>query len=80
MILRNLAAMLVALVLAACATRTEPPRFNLSGYSAVYKRGHAEGCTSAERFFRQRDERLYRIDTDYMMGWNDGRSACAKRK
>jgi len=77
---RTLAAMLLALAIAACAARTEPPRFNLSGYSAVYKRGHAEGCTSAEGLLRQRDERLYREHTDYMMGWNDGRSACTRKK
>lgn len=75
MVLRNLALMLVVAVTAACATRAEPPRFNLSGYSAVYKRGHADGCATAGGTQR-RDAKLYREDADYMMGWNDGRSAC----
>lgn len=65
----------LVMAVAACAPRVEPPRFNLSGYSAVYKRGHADGCTSAKGT-RERDDRLYRDDADYMMGWNDGRSAC----
>jgi hypothetical protein len=69
---------LPALLLAACgtATQTQPkPRFNLSGYSASFKQGHADGCTSAAGKQR-RDERLFRDNADYMMGWNDGRSAC----
>jgi len=67
----------LVMAVAACAPRVEPPRFNLSGYSAIYKRGHADGCASAKGEQR-RDERLYRNDADYMMGWNDGRSACKK--
>lgn len=67
--------LVLVLVTAACAPRNEPPRFNLSGYSAVYKRGHADGCVSAGGSQR-RDERQYRDDADYMMGWKDGRSAC----
>lgn len=76
---RALGCVLAALVLMACSTPAPPKSFNLAGYSAVYKRGHADGCVSADRTQR-RDERLYRDDADYMMGWNDGRSACAKRK
>ena len=81
-----LAALLMAM-LAACGTtgtgsgaRTPgaqtlpPPTFNLAGYSAQYKRGHADGCA------QRRDDRLFREDADYMMGWNDGRSACAKKQ
>ncbi len=70
---------LLALLVAACGTPTPQKnpqsRFNLSGYSATFKRGHADGCTSAGGTQR-RDERQYRDDADYMMGWNDGRSAC----
>lgn len=54
-------------------TQTPPPTFNLAGYSTQYKRGHADGCA------QRRDDRLFRDDADYMMGWNDGRSACARK-
>jgi len=55
-------------------SKAPSPVFNLAGYSAQYKRGHADGCA------QRRDERLYREEGDYMMGWNDGRSACAKSR
>lgn len=73
-----MAIVLVALLLAACGTpaqQTQKPRFNLSGYSATFKQGHADGCASASGRQR-RDDRLFRDNADYMMGWNDGRSAC----
>ncbi len=76
--LRIMACALPALLLAACGTptqQTQKPRFNLAGYSASFKQGHADGCTSAGGAQR-RDERLFRDNADYMMGWNDGRSAC----
>lgn len=76
---RALACALIAVVLTACATRTQPQTYNLAGYSAAYKRGHADGCVPAGSTQR-RDERLYRDDADYMMGWNDGRSACGRQK
>lgn len=66
--------LLVALV-AACAHAPPPPRFNLSGYSPEFKSGHADGCASAGGEIR-RDERRFKTDADYMIGWNDGRSAC----
>lgn len=72
---RAIGCALLAVLLAACARPAEKPRFNLSGYSAAFKRGHADGCASAGGTQR-RDDRLYRSDADYMMGWNDGRSAC----
>ena len=79
-------AVLLTALLAACGTtgsgsatsapgsKAPSPVFNLAGYSAQYKRGHADGCA------QRRDERLYRNEGDYMMGWNDGRSACAKAR
>jgi len=76
--LRTLACALPALLLAACGTppqQTQKPRFNLAGYSATFKQGHADGCASAGGKQR-RDERQFRDNADYMMGWNDGRSAC----
>jgi outer membrane biogenesis lipoprotein LolB len=83
-------ATLVAL-LAACASyqpqqqpqQSQQPqqpakRVNLSGYSTAFKQGYADGCDSAQSA-RRRDERRYQGDTDYMMGWNDGNSACRRR-
>lgn len=81
--LRAAAALLATLLFAACAGKglfgtggassPEAPVVNLSGYSASYKKGHADGCA------QRRDERLYREQSDYMMGWNDGRLACKRR-
>ena len=76
--LRIMTCALPALLLAACGTTPEQPqkpRYNLAGYSATFKQGHADGCASASGKQR-RDERLFRDNADYMMGWNDGRSAC----
>ncbi len=75
--LRAAAGALLGTLLAACGTpgtTGKPQSFNLAGYSAQYKRGHADGCA------QRRDDRLYRDEGDYMMGWNDGRSACAKTR
>jgi hypothetical protein len=72
-------------LLAACASYQPPQqsqqparRVNLSGYSTAFKQGYADGCDSAQSA-RRRDERRYQGDTDYMMGWNDGNSACRRR-
>lgn len=69
-----------AAVLAGCASQQPAARnVNLSGYSPAFRQGYADGCDSA-RAVRRRDEQRYGKDADYMMGWNDGRSACSKRK
>lgn len=52
--------------------------FNLSGYDRDYRRGFADGCKSRAGT-QQRNDQLYRSDTDYMMGWNDGHGMCARR-
>ncbi|MBX3661511.1 MAG: hypothetical protein KF804_03565 [Burkholderiales bacterium] len=72
-------ALAAALLLASCGSvpPQEKPRFNLSGYSPAFRQGHADGCASAGGKQR-RDERRFREDADYMMGWNDGRSACRR--
>ncbi len=77
--LRLGAALAAVLLVAACGSvpPQEKPRFNLSGYSPAFRQGHADGCASAGRTQR-RDERRFREDADYMMGWNDGRSACRR--
>ncbi len=85
--IRRAAAAAMVLLVAACSStgmrspdpqnqgvQNPPPVFNLSGYSATYKKGHVDGCA------QRRDERLYRDEADYMMGWNDGRGACAKMR
>jgi hypothetical protein len=69
-----------AAALAGCAGQQPPARnINQSGYSAAFRQGYADGCDSA-RAARRRDEQRYETDADYMMGWNDGRGACLKRK
>lgn len=75
----------MALTCAGCATQPQSsqpqssqPRVNLSGYSAAFKQGYTDGCDSAHSSLR-RDERRYRNDGDYMMGWNDGNSVCQRR-
>jgi hypothetical protein len=75
-----LAIVAVPALLAGCAGQPPPARnVNLSGYSAAFREGYLDGCDSA-RAARRRDERRYQQDADYMMGWNDGRSACSKSK
>lgn len=74
-VLRVTILVLIAVGLSACGSPGQPRSFNLAGYSAVYKRAHADGCASVGGSQR-RDDRQYRADADYMMGWNDGRDAC----
>jgi hypothetical protein len=61
------------------AAQPKPP-VNLSGYNAAFKQGYTDGCSSSGGGSRQRDDSRYKADTDYMMGWNDGFSVCAKRR
>ena len=60
--------------------RTQPvrPVANLAGYSPAYREGHADGCDSA-RGAQRRSAKRYASDTDYMMGWNDGKVFCRAR-
>lgn len=75
-----MAIFVAAAALAGCAGQQPPARnINLSGYSAAFRQGYADGCDSA-RGARRRDEQRYEKDADYMMGWNDGSSACSRRK
>jgi hypothetical protein len=79
----------MAALVAACASQSPAPapasapapakRVNLTGYSAAFRQGYADGCSSAESS-RRRNEQRFRSETDYMMGWNDGFSICSKRK
>jgi hypothetical protein len=56
------------------ASKAVPPvaRYNLTGYSANFKQGYADACATPQR----RNDRRFKTDTDYQMGWNDGRSLC----
>ncbi|MGQ0751481.1 MAG: hypothetical protein ACT4PS_13165 [Betaproteobacteria bacterium] len=56
-----------------------PPPVNLSGYSAAFKQGYTDGCASV-RGTTRRDDARYRSDSDYMMGWSDGNSACRAKR
>ena len=72
-------AIFAAAALAGCAGQEPPARnINLSGYSAAFRQGHADGCDSV-RATQRRDEQRYEKDADYMMGWNDGYSICRRR-
>jgi len=73
-------AALLAALLTGCAA-TESPRaqlVNQSGYSDTFKQGYAEGCESAGSRGQRRNESRYKTEADYMMGWNDGFSACRR--
>lgn len=81
----------LVIVVAGCATppqpspppaaqpRAAPPKVNLSGFSAQFKRGYSDGCDSARNASVRRDERSFKVDADYATGWNDGYSVCRKR-
>lgn len=91
--MRVAAALSITMLFAACANlpsgRTESvggsapasrpaPNVNLSGYNAAFKEGYADGCDTA-RVAQRRNAQRYGTDTDYTMGWNDGRAMCARR-
>ncbi len=76
----NGAAVFVALLAGCAATEPGPARVNLSGYSDAFKQGYAEGCESAGSRSQRRNEGRYKTEADYMMGWNDGYSACRKSR
>jgi len=74
------ATLLVMTFLGACADqqRLAARHVNQSGYSSAFRQGYADGCDSVQAT-RRRDERRYRKDADYMIGWDDGYSACKRR-
>jgi hypothetical protein len=49
-------------------------RYNLSGFSESFKQGYSDACASPSR----RNDGKYKADTDYQLGWNDGRALCKK--
>jgi len=75
-------ATLVACLVAGCGSTSEPKArvVNQGGYSDDFKQGYAEGCESASGRGQRRNESRYKTEADYMMGWNDGYSACQRRR
>ncbi len=72
---------LLAALFAGCAATEPEPKarlVNQSVYSDSFKRGYTEGCESAGNRAQRRDEGRYKTEADYMIGWNDGFSACRK--
>lgn len=59
--------------------RSEAP-VNLTGFTASFKEGYADGCESAGARSQRRYEERYKTEADYMRGWNDGFSACQRRR
>ena len=60
--------------------RTTAPRKvgrNLSGFPLAFRQGYVDGCDSGAGQV-QRDERRYKGDMDYLMGWNDGYAVCRR--
>ena len=54
------------------------PNMNLSGFSVSFREGYVDGCASSRQGGQRRDERRYKSDMDYVMGWNDGFSVCRR--
>jgi hypothetical protein len=73
--------LLVAL-LAGCGAiapeRKPDQKVNLGGYSPSFKQGYSDGCESAGSRGQRRDEKRFKTEADYMMGWNDGFSVCRR--
>jgi len=77
---RYVAALFLAAALAGCAgqrAETPAPRVNLSGYSAEFKQGYADGCSSASGAVK-RDAARFDADSRYARGWQDGYAICRK--
>ena len=53
---------------------------NLSGYSPSFRQGYSDGCDSTGWRGQRRNEKRYKTETDYMMGWDDGYSVCQRRR
>ena len=60
------------------AQQRRPPDRNLSGFSVAFREGYVDGCSSGRNGGTRRDEGRYKLDLDYVMGWNDGFSVCRR--
>lgn len=79
--MRLLAPVLLAMVVAGCASQPAPtpqPKVNLSGYPLEFRQGYADGCASVNAA-RKRDEVRFKSDANYATGWRDGYSICKPR-
>ena len=56
---------------------TRAPGVNLSGFSAEFKHGYADGCASVSAPMK-RDESRFDINAQYAQGWRDGYFICKK--
>ena len=78
--------MVAVLFVAGCTTpprspapQPQPqPQVNLSGFSAAFKQGYADGCEHARSLAPRKDEGRFQRDGDYAAGWNDGSSICRR--
>jgi outer membrane lipoprotein-sorting protein len=72
-----------ALLISGCATQqpssAPQPQVNLSGFSATFKQGYADGCQHARSQLPRKDLRQLPREGDYAAGWNDGYSICRRR-
>ncbi len=79
--MRLLAPVLLAMLVAGCASQPAPaPRakVNLSGYPPAFRAGYADGCASVNAA-RKRDEARFKADANYGQGWRDGYDICKSR-
>lgn len=53
---------------------------NLGGFSPSFQQGYTDGCESAGTRSQRRHEGRYLKEAEYMRGWNDGFSACQRRR
>lgn len=78
---------LLAALLAACATADELVRQQTEAHGSArgpdYAKGYSDGCMSGYarssimvKAAYTRDEARFRQDRDYAAGWDDGRLAC----
>ena len=75
------AMLVVTVLLVGCAEQqavTRTPRVNLSGYSAEFKDGYADGCDSVAGPDKRNAAR-FGADARYAQGWRDGYSVCSKK-
>ena len=71
-----------ALLVAGCAMQERSsapqPQVNLSGFSATFKQGYADGCKHARAQLPNKVPGQLQREGDYAAGWNDGYSICRR--
>lgn len=67
-------------MLAGCAQSPGPVQeINLSGFQPAFQEGYRAGCSSATGGMNK-DEKRYKTDSQYALGWNDGYDICKRKK